>query len=76
MLSAECSHTFIVAYMADPFMSQVPGTLFTVSSETFSSIIEESDKALALSWRGKKKKIKNRKRVVLHFVYTSEAHPG
>lgn len=33
-----------------PFMSQVPEILFTERFEGFDSIIEESDKALALIW--------------------------
>lgn len=54
LLSAECLNTFInsssiAAYVADPFISQIPGNLFTVSSEAFDSVTEESDKALALS---------------------------
>jgi len=33
--------------MAEPFISQVPGILFTVSSEAFDTVTEECDKALA-----------------------------
>lgn len=36
--------------MADPFMSQAPSVLFTVSPESFDSATEDHDKALALSW--------------------------
>lgn len=39
----------IAAYMADPLVSQALSILFTVSPESFGSVTEDHDKALALS---------------------------